>query len=123
MIFARTAFVAAGILLAASLPTSAEDTSPPASPAETPTPAADANKPAMTPEERAEREARKACKVKICDILATKDPQGDDVSCDIVKTWREADITKMLGVRSNGLGARWSANRSSRSSAGSWSRP
>jgi hypothetical protein len=36
MIFARTAFVAAGILLAASLP------SQPASPAETPTPAADA---------------------------------------------------------------------------------
>lgn len=99
MIFARTAFVAAGILLAASLPTFAEDPSTPASPAETPTPAADANKPEMTPEERAEREARKACKVKICDILATKDPQGDDVSCDIVKTWREADITKMLGGR------------------------
>jgi hypothetical protein len=52
-----------------------------------------------TPEERAERDARKACKVKICDIIATKDPQGDDVSCDIVKTWREADITKMLGSR------------------------
>ena len=32
-------------------------------------------------------------------ILATKDPQGDDVSCDIVKTWRETDITKMLGGR------------------------
>ena len=45
MIFARTAFVAAGILLAASLPTFAEDPSTPASPAETPTPAADANKP------------------------------------------------------------------------------
>jgi hypothetical protein len=37
--------------------------------------------------------------VKICDILATKDPQGDDVSWDIVKTWRESDITKMLGGR------------------------
>ena len=48
---------------------------------------------------RAEKQARKACKIKICDILATKDPQGDDVSCDIVKTWREADITKMLGGR------------------------
>jgi hypothetical protein len=99
MNFARTAFVAAGIMLAASLSAFAEDTSPPASPTETPTPATDANKQEMTPEERAEREARKACKVKICDILATKDPQGDDVSCDIVKTWREADITKMLGGR------------------------
>ena len=83
MIFARTAFVAAGILLAGSLPTFAEDTSAPASPAETPTPAADANKPEMTPEERAEREARKACKVKICDILATKDPQGDERLCQL----------------------------------------
>jgi hypothetical protein len=26
-----------------------------------------------------------------------QDPQGDDVSCDIVKTWSEADIAKMLG--------------------------
>jgi hypothetical protein len=34
---------------------------------------------------------------KICDILATRDPNGDDVACDITKTWREEDITKMLG--------------------------
>jgi hypothetical protein len=51
----------------------------------------------LTPEERAEKEARKACKAKICDIIATQDPAGDDVSCDIVKTWREEDIAKMLG--------------------------
>ena len=49
--------------------------------------------------EKAEKEARKACKNKICDILATKNPQGDDVACDIVKTWREADITKIFGGR------------------------
>ena len=51
----------------------------------------------LTPEELAEKEARKACKMKICDIIATRDPNGDDVSCDIVKTWREEDIAKMLG--------------------------
>ena len=51
----------------------------------------------LTPEELAEKEARKACKKKICDIIATRDPAGDDVSCDIVKTWREDDIVKMLG--------------------------
>ena len=51
----------------------------------------------LTPEEKAEKEARKACKKKICDIIATRDPNGDDVSCDIVKTWREEDIVKMLG--------------------------
>lgn len=100
MTFARTAFVAACIMLASVLSTLAAGTNrSPAKLAETTTPAAEANKPEMTPEERAERQARKACKIKICDILATKDPQGDDVSCDIVKTWSESDITKMLGGR------------------------
>ena len=51
----------------------------------------------LTPEEKAEKEARKACKMKICDIIATRDPNGENVSCDIVKTWREEDIVKMLG--------------------------
>ena len=63
------------------------------------TPAQGDAKTELTDEERAEKQARKACKIKICDILATKDPQGDDVSCDIVKTWRKSDITKMLGGR------------------------
>ncbi len=71
-----------------------------AAPAEGTTPAAGtaaAKEPELTPEEKTEKEARKACKIKICDILATKDPVGDDVSCDIVKTWRGEDIAKMLG--------------------------
>ena len=51
----------------------------------------------LTPEEKAEKEARKACKKTICDIIATRDPNGADVSCDIVKTWREEAIVKMLG--------------------------
>lgn len=66
--------------------------------AEAPTPE---KKPELTPEEMAEKEMRKACKIKVCAILASKDPQGEDVACDIVKTWREADITKMLGGRIN----------------------
>jgi len=53
----------------------------------------------LSPEELAEKEARKACKKTICDIIATRDPTGDDVACDIVKTWREEDIVKMLGGR------------------------
>jgi len=60
-------------------------------------PEAIAAKRVLTPEEKAEKEARKVCKVKICDILATADATGDDVACDIVQTWREEDITKMLG--------------------------
>ena len=51
----------------------------------------------LTPEELAEKDARKDCKKKICDIIATRDPNGDDVACDITKTWREEDIVKMLG--------------------------
>jgi hypothetical protein len=65
-------------------------------PAESTPPEASAKR-TLTPEELAEKEARKACKMKICDIIATRDPNGDDVSCDIVKTWREEDIAKMLG--------------------------
>ena len=51
----------------------------------------------LTPEELAEKEARKACKKKLCDIVATRDPSGEDVACDITKTWRDEDIVKMLG--------------------------
>lgn len=29
--------------------------------------------------------------------LTTRDPAGEDISCDITKTWREEDIAKMLG--------------------------
>ena len=53
----------------------------------------------LTPEEFAEKEARKACKRKLCDVIATRDPEGEDIACDIVKTWREEDIVKMLGGR------------------------
>ncbi len=95
------------VLLAALAVTpafAADEAATPASPAATPdaaapaaTPAATPAQPELTPEEKAEKEARKACKIKICDIIATENPVGDDVSCDIVKTWREAAITKMLG--------------------------
>ena len=84
-------------LLLVCLPVSAaEDTNH-----ETPPPQAGAaaaeKPPELTPDEKAEKEARKACKAKICEIIATRDPTGEDVSCDITKTWREEDISKMLG--------------------------
>jgi hypothetical protein len=101
MALLRTAFVAASIALAMSLPSLAEEPGASTSPSEAAPPAGDSGKDDLTAEERAEKQARKACKVKICDILATKNPQGDDVACDIVKTWREQDITKMLGGRFN----------------------
>ena len=57
------------------------------------------SKRALTPAEKAEKKARKACKIEICDILATKAPQGPDIACDIVKTWRTDDVIDMLGGR------------------------
>jgi hypothetical protein len=83
-----SAAVAALLLLYVPV-SAAEDANPDAASAEKP--------PGLTPEEKAEKEARKACKAKICEIIATRDPVGEDVSCDIVKTWREEDIAKMLG--------------------------
>ncbi len=55
----------------------------------------------LTEEEKAEKLARRACKIEICDVLATKEQQGPDITCDIVKTWRAEDIVNMLGGRIN----------------------
>ncbi len=101
MTLARVALIAALVTRVWGVAAPAQDDGAPASesPSTEARPAQDSAKTELTAEERAEKQARKACKIKICDILATKDPQGDDVSCDIVKTWREQDITKMLGGR------------------------
>jgi hypothetical protein len=98
-------FLAGAVLLAAATVDSlaqddaakpeTENASPPS--AEAPP----SGKRVLTPEELAEKEARKECKKKICDIIATRDAEGDDISCDIVKKWREEDIVKMLGGRIN----------------------
>jgi len=79
-----------------SLPASAAEDTSATSPAPPAVTAAGEKQPELTPEEKAEKEARKACKAKICDIIATCDPAGEDISCDITKTWREEDIAKML---------------------------
>ena len=101
MTLARVALIAAFTTLVWGVAASAQDAGASESPPTEAAPAQGDAKTELTDEERAEKQARKACKIKICDILATKDPQGDDVSCDIVKTWRESDITKMLGGRFN----------------------
>jgi hypothetical protein len=50
----------------------------------------------LTPEEKAERESRKACKVAICDAFHNRDPNGDDIACHIVKTWRKEHLQKIV---------------------------
>lgn len=49
----------------------------------------------LTPEEVAERAARKGCKIKICSTFLLKKP-GDDVRCNVVKSWRKEQLDKMV---------------------------
>lgn len=50
----------------------------------------------LTPEEKAERDARKSCKVAICSAMRNRKP-GADVSCNVIKTWRKEQLDKMVG--------------------------
>jgi hypothetical protein len=50
---------------------------------------------ALTPEEEAEREGRKACKVAICAAFHNRKPEGGDIACKVIKTWRKEQLEKM----------------------------
>lgn len=50
----------------------------------------------LTAEEKAERESRKACKVAICDAFHNRRPEGGDIACHIVKTWRKDHLQKIV---------------------------
>jgi hypothetical protein len=56
----------------------------------------------LTPEEKAEREARKSCKVAICAAMRNRKP-GSDVSCNVIKTWRKEQLDKMVSK----AGVKW----------------
>ena len=49
----------------------------------------------LTPAEKAEREARKACKIEICSAFHNRKP-GPDLTCDVLKTWRKEQLDKMV---------------------------
>lgn len=51
----------------------------------------------MTAEERAERDARKACKVEICSAFRNKKAEGADISCPVIKSWRKEALNKLVG--------------------------
>jgi hypothetical protein len=57
------------------------------------------NKPkrVLTPEEKAEKAQRRVCKIQICSVLSSRDLEGADIDCPVVKTWREEDIEDILG--------------------------
>jgi hypothetical protein len=49
----------------------------------------------LTPEELAEREGRKACKVAICAAFHGK-AGPEDISCSVLKSWRKEQLQKMI---------------------------
>lgn len=49
----------------------------------------------LTPQELAEKEARKACKIDICKALHAKDASGD-VACHVIKSWRKEQLVKLV---------------------------
>lgn len=50
----------------------------------------------LTADEKAEKEARKACKIQICAAFRNKKADGGDISCGVVKSWRKAQLTKLV---------------------------
>ncbi len=50
----------------------------------------------LTPEELQEREARKSCKVAICAAFRNRKPEGGDISCNVIKSWRKEQLSKMI---------------------------
>lgn len=45
---------------------------------------------------KAEKEARKACKIEICSLLHTTKAEGADVACHVVKTWPKDDVSELI---------------------------
>ncbi len=65
--------------------------------------AAEAEKPAassadeakLTPQEQAEKESRKACKIEICKAFHSKTASGE-ISCHVIASWRKERIAKLV---------------------------
>lgn len=79
--------LATALLALAAAPALAQDQKPAAAASE---------KIELTPEELAERESRKACKVAICSAFHNKKTDGGDITCPVVKTWRKEQLDKMV---------------------------
>lgn len=50
----------------------------------------------LTAEEKAEKDARKTCKVDLCRAFHSKDSAGSDIACHVVKSWRKEQLTKLV---------------------------
>lgn len=49
----------------------------------------------LTPEELAEREGRKACKIEICTAFRAH-KTGADIQCNVTKSWRKEQLDKVM---------------------------
>ena len=50
----------------------------------------------LTPEELKERDLRKDCKVRICSAFHVRKPDGGDIACNVLKSWRKAHLNKVV---------------------------
>lgn len=50
----------------------------------------------LSPDELAERDARKGCKIKICAAIHNKKAEAGDIACSVLKSWRKEQLSKML---------------------------
>lgn len=53
-----------------------------------------------TPEEKAEREGRRACAVQLCGVMHNKKPATGDVTCSVRKTWQKEYFTNIMSKAS-----------------------
>ena len=65
--------------------------------------------PELTEAEKKERELRKTCKVDLCAVFHNRKPADGDVACNVLKTWRKEQLTKM--VSKGGVNWPWGAAR------------
>jgi hypothetical protein len=63
--------------------------------AEAEQPAASADEAKLTPQEQAEKDSRKACKIEICKAFHSKTATGE-ISCHVIKSWRKKRIAKLV---------------------------
>jgi hypothetical protein len=63
--------------------------------AEAEKPSVSAEEAKLTPEEQAEKDSRKACKVDICKAFHAKTASGE-ISCHVIKSWRKERIAKLV---------------------------
>src|SRR5258706_6517406 len=50
----------------------------------------------LTPDEKAERDARKGCKVAICSAFHVRKPDGGDIACNVAKSWRKEQLQTLV---------------------------